>query len=69
MDGTSKPDLNSRIFRFSVQDVYKIGGIGTVPVGRVESGILKIGTDITIAPSNKTTQVKFLEMIHGGVYH
>lgn len=29
--------------RLPLQDVYKIGGIGTVPVGRVETGILKPG--------------------------
>ena len=30
--------------RLPLQDVYKIGGIGTVPVGRVETGIIKPGT-------------------------
>ncbi|MCI88932.1 elongation factor-1 alpha, partial [Trifolium medium] len=29
--------------RLPIQDVYKIGGIGTVPVGRVETGVLKPG--------------------------
>merc|ERR1712168_1717877 len=29
--------------RLPLQDVYKIGGIGTVPVGRVETGIIKPG--------------------------
>jgi elongation factor 1-alpha len=29
--------------RLPLQDVYKIGGIGTVPVGRVETGIIKAG--------------------------
>merc|ERR1719468_397267 len=33
-----------------LQDVYKIGGIGTVPVGRVETGIIKPGMVITFAP-------------------
>jgi len=36
--------------RLPLQDVYKIGGIGTVPVGRVETGILKPGTVVTFAP-------------------
>mgnify|MGYP002785138935 CR=1 FL=1 len=36
--------------RIPIQDVYKIGGIGTVPVGRVESGILKPGMELRIAP-------------------
>lgn len=38
--------------RLPLQDVYKIGGIGTVPVGRVETGILKPGMTIYFAPSN-----------------
>ena len=37
--------------RLPLQDVYKIGGIGTVPVGRVETGILKPGMNVTFAPS------------------
>ena len=28
--------------RLPLQDVYKIGGIGTVPVGRVETGTIKV---------------------------
>jgi elongation factor 1-alpha len=36
--------------RIPLQDVYKIGGIGTVPVGRVETGILKPGMQVTFAP-------------------
>jgi translation elongation factor EF-1alpha len=40
-----------------LQDVYKIGGIGTVPVGRVETGIIKPGMVVTFAPVNLTTEV------------
>jgi len=47
-----------------LQDVYKIGGIGTVPVGRVETGILKPGMVVTFAPVNITTEVKSVEMHH-----
>lgn len=50
--------------RLPLQDVYKIGGIGTVPVGRVETGILKPGTVVTFAPCNITTEVKSVEMHH-----
>ena len=32
-----------KALRLPLQDVYKIGGIGTVPVGRVETGIIKPG--------------------------
>lgn len=50
--------------RLPLQDVYKIGGIGTVPVGRVETGILKPGMAVTFAPSNIQTEVKSVEMHH-----
>jgi elongation factor 1-alpha len=50
--------------RLPLQDVYKIGGIGTVPVGRVETGVLKPGMVVTFAPSNMTTEVKSVEMHH-----
>ena len=48
----------------AVQDVYKIGGIGTVPVGRVETGIIKPGMVVTFAPSGISTEVKSVEMHH-----
>jgi len=50
--------------RLPLQDVYKIGGIGTVPVGRVETGILKPGCVVTFAPVQLTTEVKSVEMHH-----
>merc|ERR1712027_46109 len=50
--------------RLPLQDVYKIGGIGTVPVGRVETGILKPATVVTFAPANLSTEVKSVEMHH-----
>lgn len=50
--------------RLPLQDVYKIGGIGTVPVGRVETGVLKPGVVVTFAPSGISTEVKSVEMHH-----
>merc|ERR1712203_883466 len=50
--------------RLPLQDVYKIGGIGTVPVGRVETGIIKPGMVVTFAPNALTTEVKSVEMHH-----
>merc|ERR1711915_1104806 len=50
--------------RLPLQDVYKIGGIGTVPVGRVETGKLKAGMVVTFGPMNITTEVKSVEMHH-----
>jgi elongation factor 1-alpha len=54
--------------RIPLQDVYKIGGIGTVPVGRVETGILKPGDSVKFAPTTlKETEVKSIEMHHESV--
>lgn len=50
--------------RLPLQDVYKIGGIGTVPVGRVETGVIKPGMVVTFAPAGVTTEVKSVEMHH-----
>ena len=50
--------------RLPLQDVYKIGGIGTVPVGRVETGVIKPGMVCTFAPVQITTEVKSVEMHH-----
>jgi len=50
--------------RLPLQDVYKIGGIGTVPVGRVETGVIKPGMIVTFAPGGLSTEVKSVEMHH-----
>jgi len=50
--------------RLPLQDVYKIGGIGTVPVGRVETGILKPGMTVFFAPAGLSSEVKSVEMHH-----
>lgn len=50
--------------RLPLQDVYKIGGIGTVPVGRVETGVIKPGITACFAPVDKVTEVKSVEMHH-----
>jgi len=65
LDGISPPKRPSdKPLRVPLQDVYKIGGIGTVPVGRVETGILKPGAVVTFAPAMITTEVKSVEMHH-----
>jgi len=50
--------------RLPLQDVYKIGGIGTVPVGRVETGVIKPAQNVVFAPTGVTTEVKSVEMHH-----
>ncbi|EHB01991.1 Elongation factor 1-alpha 1 [Heterocephalus glaber] len=51
-----------KAFAAAPPDVYKIGGIGTVPVGRVETGVLKPGMVVTSAPVHVTSEVKSAEM-------
>merc|ERR1712121_588252 len=53
-----------KALRLPLQDVYKIGGIGTVPVGRVEAGVIKPAMVVTFSPANLTTEVKSVEMHH-----
>jgi len=55
---------SSKPLRLPLQDVYKIGGIGTVPVGRVETGIIKPAMVVTFGPTGLTTEVKSVEMHH-----
>ncbi|XJO72601.1 hypothetical protein BDV3_003700 [Batrachochytrium dendrobatidis] len=62
IEAPSRP--TDKPLRLPLQDVYKIGGIGTVPVGRVETGVIKPGMVVTFAPANVTTEVKSVEMHH-----
>jgi len=50
--------------RIPVQDVYSITGIGTVPVGRVETGVLNVNDNVIFMPANKKGEVKSIEMHH-----
>lgn len=50
--------------RLPIGEVYKIGGIGTVAVGRVETGVLQVGQSVTFAPTNLTSEVKSIEKFH-----
>jgi elongation factor 1-alpha len=50
--------------RLPIQDVYTISGIGTVPVGRVETGILNTGDNVSFQPSDVGGEVKTVEMHH-----
>ncbi len=50
--------------RLPIQDVYTITGIGTVPVGRVETGVMKPESKVIIQPAGVTAEVKSIEMHH-----
>merc|ERR1712013_57646 len=68
MDAIAQPERpKDKALRLPLQDVYKIGGIGTVPVGRVETGCIKAGMVVTFSPAAVTTEVKSVEMHHTSV--
>ena len=54
--------------RMPVQDVYEITGIGTVPVGKIETGIMKVGQKVKVLPGRTgegiTGEIKTIEMHH-----
>ena len=50
--------------RIPVQDVYSISGVGTVPVGRVETGVLRTGDKVIFMPPAVSGEVKSIEMHH-----
>ncbi|HKM41278.1 MAG TPA: GTP-binding protein, partial [Methanocorpusculum sp.] len=50
--------------RLPIQDVYTISGVGTVPVGRVETGIMKKGMKVSFMPANVFGEIKSIEMHH-----
>jgi elongation factor 1-alpha len=50
--------------RIPIQDVYSITGVGTVPVGRVETGVLKANQKVMIMPAGVTGEVKSIETHH-----
>jgi elongation factor 1-alpha len=61
------PKPTNKPLRIPVQDIYSITGIGTVPVGRVETGVLKEGDTVIFMPANKKAEVKSIEMHHSKV--
>ncbi|HEV8050687.1 MAG TPA: translation elongation factor EF-1 subunit alpha, partial [Thermoplasmata archaeon] len=65
LDNLKVPDKpTDKPLRLPIQDVYTITGIGTVPVGRVETGKLMVGQKIIFMPGGKTGEVKTIEMHH-----
>jgi len=58
------PKPTDKPLRLPIQDVYKISGIGTVPVGKIETGVLHTGRTVMFNPSQKSAEVKSIEMHH-----
>ena len=58
------PKPTDKPLRLPIQDVYKISGIGTVPVGKIETGVLHAGKTVMFNPSQQKAEVKSIEMHH-----
>jgi elongation factor 1-alpha len=58
------PKPINKPLRLPIQDVFSITGVGTVPVGRIETGRLKVGDKVIIAPPMITAEVKSIETHH-----
>ncbi|MBW2965541.1 translation elongation factor EF-1 subunit alpha [Candidatus Woesearchaeota archaeon] len=69
MDSLKEPEKPTDLpLRLPIQDVYNITGIGVVPVGRIETGVMKVGDKITVVPGREgkgvSGEVKTIEMHH-----
>jgi len=69
IDNFTQPEKPTSLpLRWPIQDVYTIKGVGTVPVGKIETGIMKPGMSIIFKPSMKpggvVGEVKTIEMHH-----
>jgi elongation factor 1-alpha len=69
LDQLPAPELPTNLpMRMPVQDVYEITGIGTVPVGKIETGIMKVGQKVKVLPGRTGEgidgEVKTIEMHH-----
>ncbi|AEH60382.1 translation elongation factor EF-1, subunit alpha [Methanosalsum zhilinae DSM 4017] len=65
LDDLKEPEKADNLpLRVPVQDAYTISGIGTVPVGRVETGVMKKGDNVIFMPTGASGEVKSIEMHH-----
>ncbi len=69
MDNMKEPEKPTELpLRLPIQDVYNITGIGVVPVGRVETGVMKVGDKVMAVPGREgkgvAGEVKSIEMHH-----
>ena len=64
-----QPEVPTNLpLRMPIQDVYEITGIGTVPVGKIETGVMKPGLKVKILPGRTgdgvNGEIKTIEMHH-----
>ncbi|MDG6933322.1 MAG: translation elongation factor EF-1 subunit alpha [Nitrososphaerota archaeon] len=58
------PKPTDKPLRIPIQDVYTVTGAGTVPVGRVETGVLKVNDPVVVMPAGVKGEVKSIETHH-----
>jgi len=61
---TVPPKPVDKPLRLPIQDVYTITGVGTVPVGRIETGIMKVGDPVVIMPGAVKGEIRSIETHH-----
>ena len=61
-EASEKP--TGKPLRIPIQDVYSITGVGTVPVGRVETGRIKTNDKVIVMPAGVNGEVKSIETHH-----
>ncbi|CAF1688942.1 unnamed protein product, partial [Adineta ricciae] len=59
---TCLEDLSNEAFRMPIENVYKISGIGTVLLGKIQSGMIQTNMKIQINPLNLIGQIKLIEV-------
>ena len=69
LDNLKEPEKPRDLpLRIPIQDVYNITGVGVVVVGRVETGVLKVGDKVIAVPGREGKgvpgEVKSIEMHH-----
>jgi len=72
LDTLKEPEKPTDLpLRLPIQDLYNIKGIGTVPVGKIETGVMKVGDKIIVVPGREGKgvqgEVKSIEMHHSAV--
>ncbi|MEW6222031.1 MAG: translation elongation factor EF-1 subunit alpha [Candidatus Hadarchaeota archaeon] len=61
---TEPPKPVDKPLRVPIQDVFSVTGVGTVPIGRVETGTLKLGDVVVFEPAGAKGEVRSIEMHH-----
>lgn len=61
------PKLVSSCVGAAETNEFSPSGVGTVPVGKIETGVLKPGMTLVFSPAKLTAEVKSIEMHHQGL--